>query len=521
MADTPSPAPPGLMGELVAGPKGLGIRSKLGLTIGLLVTLALGLLAAFVLRESRQALLQEATRRGLTIGRSLADYSASAVLQKDSLQAIVFTNDALKDDAMVHAVLTDENGVVLAIRAASGTPPVPLGAVWRPLQGRPLRGEGIPPTVQVVESHDPESGAPVLAFALPIIKADVQVGNAYIALSQAKIQKTVNETTLKVLVLSVAFVVVALVAAFVVSNLIVRPVQRLTRGALAVGAGDLDAVVQVESTDELGVLAKSFNAMTAGLKRAQQEMLEKQMLMQELNIAQEIQQGLLPKKIPQVPGYELAAHYAPAKEVGGDLYDFIRISDKRLAIAVADVSGKSVPGSLGMTMARSVLRAQAFNEQSAGRTLHKTNEVIQPDIRRGMFVTMFYAVLDTERQSLDCANAGHNPAYKVCADGSVEEIGPEGIALGLVPSSQFFVDEISVSLAPGDLVVFYTDGVTEAMNAANEEYGEERFRAVLKKAHGLPLGELLRAILDDLKTFVAGAPPHDDITLVLLRRKAA
>jgi sigma-B regulation protein RsbU (phosphoserine phosphatase) len=519
MADTG--VAPALISEVVTGPKGLGIRSKLALTIGGLVTLALALLATFALRESRQALLQEATRRGLIIGRNLADYSASAVLQKDSLQAFQFTKDALNDDAMVHALLTDENGVILAIRAASGTPPSPIGSVWKPLAGRPLRMDGLPPTVQVVETADPESGAPVLAFAFPVIKADIQVGNAYIALSQEKIQRAVRETTLKVIVLSLGFVVLALVAAFILANLIVRPLQRLTRTALAVGGGDLDASVPVTSQDELGVLARSFNAMTAGLKRAQQEMMDKQLLMQELNIAQEIQQGLLPKKIPQIAGYELAAYYAPAKEVGGDLYDFIRMDDQRLAITVADVSGKSVPGSLGMTMARSVLRAQAFTRQSVGQTLHKTNEVIQPDIRRGMFVTMFYAVLDIAGHKLDCANAGHNPAYKVHTDGSIEEIGPEGIALGLVPAQQFFVDELSVPMAPGEMVAFYTDGVTEAMNGASDEYGDDRFKAALARVKDLPLADALKALLDDVKAFVAGAPPHDDITLVLLRRKAA
>lgn len=517
----PSATPALLVSEAVTGPQGLGIRSKLALTIGGLVTLALTLLAGFTLMESRQALLQEATRRGLIIGRNLADYSASAVLQKDPLQAFQFTKDALNDEAMVHAVLTDEHGVIIAIRAASGRPPVPVGSVWQPLQGPQLRVEGLPSNVQVVHANDPESGDPVLAFALPVIRAEVQVGNAYIALSQAKIERVVHETTLKVVVLSVVFVALALMAAFMVANLIVRPLRKLTQGALAVGAGDLEAQVKVDSRDEIGVLARSFNAMTQGLKRAQREMLDKQMLMQELNIAQEIQQGLLPKKVPQVPGYELAAYYAPAKEVGGDLYDFIRISGDRLAIAVADVSGKSVPGSLGMTMARSVLRAQAFVPQSVGQTLHKTNEVIQPDIRRGMFVTMFYAVLDASAHRLDCANAGHNPAYRVNAAGQLDEIGPEGIALGLVPAQQFFVDELAVQLAPGDLVAFYTDGVTEAMNTASEEYGEERFQQALKRSRDLPLDQALQAVLADVKAFVADAPPHDDITLVLLRRKAA
>jgi serine phosphatase RsbU (regulator of sigma subunit) len=511
--------PPNLLGDSVAGPRGLSIRFKLTAVIAGLVVVSLGLLAAFTLQQSRQALLQEAVRRGLIIGRNLADYSASAVLQKNSLDAVVFAQDALNDDAMVHAVLTDETGTILAIRASSAKAPAMVGSVWAPLAGEPLTMEGLPPNVEVVESQDPVSGEPVLAFALPVIKADVRVGNAYIALSQAKIRQVMEETTLKVLVLAAGFLLLALAAAAVVANVIVRPVQRLTRGALAVGGGDLSVQVDVSSHDEMGVLARSFNAMTLSLRRAQDELVEKQLLKQELNIAQEIQQGLLPKKIPVVPGYELAAFYAPAKEVGGDLYDFLRIDDARLGLVVADVSGKSVPGSLGMTMARSVLRAQALSGRGVGETLHKTNEVIQPDIRRGMFVTMFYAVLNASENTLTCANAGHNAAF-LARGGKVLEIAPEGIALGLVPAHQFYVDELVVGLEAGDLLALYTDGVTEAMNAANEEYGDDRFKAALARAAGLPLERALQALLDDVKAFVAGAPPHDDITLVLLRRKA-
>ncbi|HTB23200.1 MAG TPA: SpoIIE family protein phosphatase [bacterium] len=509
----------GILGQIVDGPKGLSIRTKLAATLAGLVTLSLALMAAFILYECRQALLEEAIRRGLTVGRNLADYSASAVLQKDSLQAIQFTKDALSDDAVVHAVLTDDQGVVLAVRASSGRLPAEFGAKWQPLQGEPVRAEGVPADVQVVESKDPDSGASVLAFDFPVIQAGVTVGQAYIALSQEKIREVMEETTLKVVALAAVFVLLALISAVMLADVIVRPVKRLTRGALAVGGGDLDASVEVRSDDELGVLARTFNAMTQGLKRAQADLVEKELLQRDLSIAQEIQQGLLPKKIPQIPGYELAAFYAPAKEVGGDLYDFIPIDKHRMVVAVADVSGKSVPGSLGMAMTRSVLRAEALRQGAVGETLSRTNAVIQPDIRRGMFVTLFYAMLDSAKHTLTCANAGHNPAF-LARHGRIQEIAPEGMALGLVPAAQFFSDELVVEIKAGDLVALYTDGVTEAMNSSREEYGEERFKAALIAASAKPLAEALKHVVDSVRAFVAGAPPNDDITLVLLRRRA-
>ena len=413
----------------------------------------------------------------------------------------------MDNDAMVYAVLTNNNDEIIAAQYLSHKASASVGQAFAAPQGEELDADGLPSQAKLVLARDEESGQTILAFSFPIEKAGVRLGTAHIALSQSKVQAVVQAVTEDVILLVVVFLGVAILAAMLLSGGIVRPVQRLTRGALAIGAGDFDTQIKVESGDELGVLAQSFNAMTRSLKQAQEELVEKQLLKQELNIAQEIQQGLLPKKIPQVPGYEIAAFYAPAKEVGGDYYDFIRISPSKLAFTVADVSGKSVPGSLGMTMARSVLRAQALSQHGVAQTLHRTNEVIQPDIRRGMFVTMFYCVLDTGTHMVQSANAGHNPAFKVRKDGSVEEIGPEGIALGLVTASQFYIEEHSMSLDSGDLLVLYTDGVTEAMNAVSEEYGEERFIASLKaRSTESSLDKACSLIIQDLKAFGGGRP---------------
>jgi serine phosphatase RsbU (regulator of sigma subunit) len=516
-----SSAPAKLLAPMdVAMRTGWSIRVKLALSVSALVALSLALLSTFILLKTRDALIRETTNRGIIIGRGLADYSSSAVLSNDPLNAARFAKDALSNEGMVYAVLTDNNNMVLAAQMAShnkGT--LAPGQSFQEPQGEELEVEGLPNNAKVVLARYEETGETILAFSFPIEKANVRLGTAYIALSQSKIQAVVDSVTEDVLLLGVAFIVLAIAASMLMTGPLVKPVQRLTRGALAIGSGDLDTQIKAESNDELGVLARSFNAMTRSLKQAQEELVEKQLLKQELNIAQEIQQGLLPKKVPQLPGYEIAAFYAPAKEVGGDYYDFIRISNTKLAFTVADVSGKSVPGSLGMTMARSVLRSQALSNSLPGETLRKTNEVIQPDIRRGMFVTMFYSILDTATHTVQSGNAGHNPAYKVKADNSVEEIAPEGIALGLVSAQQFYIEEHTMSLAPGDLLVLYTDGVTEAMNAASEEYGEDRFVASLKKrSQESSLQRTCDLVMEDLKAFVAGAPPHDDITLLLVRR---
>jgi serine phosphatase RsbU (regulator of sigma subunit) len=506
--------------ELESG-KGTSIRFKLALYISLMVTLFLAGLSTFILMQARQALIKETTNRGIIIGRSLALYSNSALLSDDFLNAASFTKDAMENDGMVYAVLTKETGEIVASKQLAGRQAdLSVGQSFNDPPGEPIEVSNVPDNTKVQLAIDPSNGQSLLTFNFPVLKAGVLVGYAHIALSQHSVQEVVNSVTEDVVILVVIFLVVAILASLFFSGIIVRPVSRLTRGALAIGAGNLDTQIKVEGNDELGMLARSFNAMTLSLKKAQAELVEKQLLQQELNIAQEIQQGLLPKKIPVVPGYEIAAFYAPAKEVGGDYYDFIRMGPNRLAFTVADVSGKSVPGSLGMTMARSVLRSQALSNNLPGETLRKTNEVIQPDIRRGMFVTMFYSVLDSSTHTVQSANAGHNPAFKIKADGRVEEISPEGIALGLVEAKQFYIEEHTMTMDRGDLLVLYTDGVTEAMNAASKEYGEERFQESLVRHAKEPIEDCCHAIIADLHAFVAGAPPHDDITLLLVRRSS-
>jgi serine phosphatase RsbU (regulator of sigma subunit) len=516
------PAQPSLLLPMeLEAKQGLSIRVKLAFAISLLVTLSLGMLSSFILVKAREALIRETTHRGMIIGNSLASYSSSALLSNDLLNAASFTQDAMANDGMVYAVLTKDTGEIVAAKQAPGRAGVLRpGGMFNPPQGEAIEVENLPEGAKVELAADPEGGQPILCFSFRVLKAGVLVGNAHIALSQNKVQQVVVSVTKDVVLLVVFFLAVSILASLLLSGLIVRPVGRLTKGALEIGRGNLDTQIKVESSDELGMLARSFNAMTHSLRAAQEELVEKQLLKQELNIAQEIQQGLLPKKIPVLSGYEIAAFYAPAKEVGGDYYDFIRMGPDKLAFTVADVSGKSVPGSLGMTMARSVLRSQALSNNLPGETLRKTNEVIQPDIRRGMFVTMFYCVLDAATHTVQSANAGHNPAYKVTLDGSVEEIAPEGIALGLVEARQFYIEEHSMPMAPGELLVLYTDGVTEAMNAAHEEYGEERFCESLKRRRGDSIDKACAGVIDDLKAFVAGAPPHDDITLLLIRRNS-
>ena len=235
------------------------------------------------------------------------------------------------------------------------------------------------------------------------------------------------------------------------------------------------------------------------------------------SIAKEIQSRLSPVNSPEIEGYEYLGICKSADEVGGDSFDILKLPAQRSGFLVADVSGKGLLGSLRMAMTLSEFRLFAQGGLSPSACMWATNEAIFPDIKGRRFVSMVYASLDSKQHHLTMVNAGHNPAYLI-RSGNVEELKPKGIALGVVDSSQFHSLEKTLELEKGDLLAFYSDGVTEARNGGPEEYGEERLKSFLKRHAADPLSEIRDGVLKEIDSFVQGAEQHDDMTLLLLRR---
>jgi serine phosphatase RsbU (regulator of sigma subunit) len=239
-------------------------------------------------------------------------------------------------------------------------------------------------------------------------------------------------------------------------------------------------------------------------------------LEQELRVARGIQQALLPKEVPQLEGWELTAYYQPAKEVGGDFYDFLELEDGRLGLVVGDATGHGVPAALVMANTQSVLRAVAQREGSApGRALEEANEVLYTYIPPSMFVTCFYAILDPESGHLSYANAGHDLPYLRRRSGAAEELRARGMPLGLMPGMGY--EEKQTILEAGEAALLYSDGLVEAHDPKGEMFGFPRLRALVAE-HGeeRSLGDFL---LEELYSFVGeGWEQEDDITLLTLER---
>jgi sigma-B regulation protein RsbU (phosphoserine phosphatase) len=252
------------------------------------------------------------------------------------------------------------------------------------------------------------------------------------------------------------------------------------------------------------------------------EAAEKKRIDQDLQVAHEIQRILLPSTAPDVLGYQISGVNIPARHVSGDYYDYIGIDEEHCGIAIADVSGKGVPASLIMAMCRSVLRSQAAGQHSAAHVLQQVNAQLFPDIREDMFISMAYAILDRNSSTVTLCRAGHDaPLLYRAKDRTIAKVNPPGMAVGIDSGGVFnrVTNDFSLSLEPDDCLILYTDGVTEALDRQGAEFGMENvIRSILASASEGAAG-IITKLTDDLRAFVGAHPQHDDITLIVIRKK--
>jgi serine phosphatase RsbU (regulator of sigma subunit) len=356
---------------------------------------------------------------------------------------------------------------------------------------------------------------------------------------------------------------VAFVMGLKLARSITGAVHELATGTEHVRRGDFTHRISVNSHDQLGDLADSFNSMTASVEDLLQEKAEKERLEQELRIARQIQMSLLPQGPFRLEGLSVTAHCEPAREVGGDYYDYLPLGEKRVGIIVADVAGKGTSAALYMAELKGLMLSLSQLHTSPRELLISANRIIAQHLDARSFITMTYAVVDMCTRTLTYARAGHCPlvylpgnggtlqgekkgeggrgkgeadvrlqlegdsrlqggvATQVAASRRAQIQAPDGLVLGLkIDNGERFetlLEEVTQPLGVGDVVLLFTDGVTEAMNEAGEPFGEERLAALVEEHGDLPFEELRERILREIRAFVGSASLHDDLTLVLLK----
>jgi sigma-B regulation protein RsbU (phosphoserine phosphatase) len=272
------------------------------------------------------------------------------------------------------------------------------------------------------------------------------------------------------------------------------------------------------SGGDMEFLSSLGNLAIIALENARlfKEAIEKQKMEDELMIAREIQKGLLPSVLPALPGMEIAAQNISSKQVGGDYYDVIPVEDGRAVIAIGDVSGKGTPAALLMANLQATIRALVPLNLPLAELTGRVNDLMCPNTGGNKFVTFFWGVLDPAAMTLTYVNAGHNYPYLLHADGSVDRLEKGGMILGILKTIMPY-EEATIGLRPADLLVLFTDGVSEAMSKESEEYGEERLEPLLRTLCGRPVGEIIEMVGEDILRHTKGAPQSDDITMMVIQ----
>lgn len=486
--------------------KKISLKTKFTGLIFLLIAATMGLTGSLILRQVKGQLLDEMRKRVTLVAAHMAATNEEALLTKDDLSLGVAIDRIAQDKSVRYAVLLDEYSNTIAHSDHS----IP--------KGTSLPDDGpAPETLSEIRLAERPGG--LTEVTAPILVMDKRLATLRIGFSNQDTQKAIERTKRTIGMITAVIFLLGFAVSYALVSLITRPLSKLSEAVSTISQGNLDTQIEISSRDEIGEFAAAFNDMTRKVKTAQEHLLEQERFKQELKIAQTIQQSLLPKEAPHIPGYDIQPYYKAAKEIGGDYYDFIPLSNNRWAVVIADVSGKGVPGSLGMAVARSIFRSEIHQDPDPAVVLTRTNERVHNEIKRGVFVSMFLAIFDPRTGALDCSNAGHNPPV-LTQKGKPNWIDLGGLALGIDRGGLFAqnVKRYSTILDPGDQFTLYTDGITEAKNAQDEDFGEERLLRCLADPGVSGSKERIQAVVKAVEEHAQGMAQSDDITLICMTR---
>jgi serine phosphatase RsbU (regulator of sigma subunit) len=418
------------------------------------------------------------------------------------------------------AAVPASDGTVTPLRARSDYAPA---AAPSPSAALPL------PSFIVFEYRDWLTG-----MTSPLVASmQISVAEIYDRISAA--QGVINQQSfgqglfLVLMLIGILFLIiefVALVAGLALARSITGSVHELFAGTERVRQGDFTHKISISAKDQMGELAESFNSMTASIEDLLRQAAEKKRLEEELRIAHEIQMSLLPQGPLRMPGLSVTALCVPAREVGGDYYDFLPLDAHRVGVLIADVSGKGTSAALYMAELKGLILSLSRIHTSPRDLLITANRIIAEHLDARSFITMTYAVVDLRAGTMTYARAGHTPLIYLpggAAQGQqrIRILTPEGMVLGLkLDKGEMFerlLEEQTIPLCPGDLYLFFTDGISEAMNVGDDCFGEQRLATLVEEHADLPADELRERVLREIAAFVGEAPQHDDMTMILLK----
>lgn len=484
----------------------------LGLAIAAVTVVNFSVASLFVVTRERDTLTRELTRRLVAESHSLAAAMTGPLLRHDP-------------ELELHPLI---------LRALEQTPDwidlVVVNAAGEIEGHRDLQRVGerfkAPAELRPIDTTGPDSGTlrvgldgNDIVVMQPITRLEQNVGLLVARASRAGIEETLAASQKRLVAVGILGALLGTCAALFLVGWHLRPLGELHRGVTRLGSGDLTARVNLRSRTELGAFGTLINSMASGLESAQQRLIHKERLDKELEIAGELQTILLPRSVDVGKGYAVRAHYAPALEVSGDYYDVIPLGDEQYAVVAADVSGKGVPGLVVMSMLRTTLHALTRPGEKLTTVLAAAEDVLRSSMRRGMFVTCVYGVLDARQHVFRYVSAGHCPPARFGPLGA-EWLPAGGKPLGLFPPPflRKSLVEREVHLAPGEGLVLYTDGLVEVLNDRGETNGFDPVLNLLRKMEGRDADKVLAGLVQHCTEYRGDTPVSDDITMLVLRR---
>ncbi|UCD93914.1 MAG: PP2C family protein-serine/threonine phosphatase [Candidatus Zixiibacteriota bacterium] len=493
------------------------IRIEFSLYVSAVIIVLMLSTGYIIINQYIDTVTHSVSEKLLVQARSYSGPAGKLIISTNGPDALLLNNICKKlaaaDPDLYWAGITDNNGIFLAhtdIRQV-------------------VSGASLASVLTQKEEHILRDGeafalnADTILITVPIRENAVTVGQLTAASSDRQIRDARNKSIITVVSITVLMILLGIPATMVVLHRRLRPIAVMTDSLRKIKYDDISLEIPFQSKNEFGYLAETLRVMGRKISSAQKDIIEKERIARELEIAREIQANILPREYPRAPNFEFFGAYRSAREVGGDYYDFIEFDDEHLAFLVADVSGKSLPGMLVMLLTRDIVKRLSRTVRRPSDLLSDVNRELLKNIKKGMFVTMFFGLLNKKTGQFTFASAGHNPLIRINAvDCQTETRKTRGYPLGMVPPEQFDgrIENGHIILRDNDMLVQFTDGINEATNSDKEEYGMERFVFTLESNGHLRPREITGQIMENHKLFVGKAPQIDDITLLVMKWKA-
>ncbi len=376
-------------------------------------------------------------------------------------------------------------------------------------------------SIDILENKDAASKGAIFDFSKVVYnRADSKKksGVVIIGMSDIIIRNEIANIKRLIMFIFLGYMVISTIGAVILSLIIIRPIKKISYGASVIGKGDFSYRIEVNSSDELGVLASEFNQMTEMIQDSKEKEIESRIMNEQLEIARDIQEGLNPMGYYNKKGIQIKGNTKAAKGVGGDYFDYIDIDENRVCALISDVSGKGVPASLVMVMIRTVFTSYITRKDiDCASVVKAINDSLSADFAIDKFATLFFMIYNRETEELSFSNAGHGPLFCYrAAENVCTRTSLDGVPIGIMDEVDY--KQAKVKLHPGDMVVLYTDGITEMRNSSKEEYGLGRVHKLMMENHHLSAEDFLALLISEVEVFRGETPPHDDTTAMVFKR---